>query len=413
MMRVPRYEKAAPDAGKAAPVHLTMPRETIFGAGCLRAVGEAAARLGSRAFLVTAPESGRTKEVVDRVYGELVSHGMNPIASPMPEICPDMTVVDSAAKTCAENRCDVVVAVGGIGVIDAAKLLSLLGGSSSGSIRDLVTGEPHVEGHALPLVSVLTPPVTGAELVAAAFVADREDGVGRNLRHPHLLPEIVIVDPELALSVPPSTTALAGIGAFAHALEAFVSLQANELTDSLAAEAVRLVGQNLLGAVTDETDVDARMALTLAGYLAGAAANGTGPGIASLLAHPLGMTLGTPYVEALAVLLPATVEFNFDHAREKYERVPALLAGGTERTPREFPDVLARLYHEVGVDDIIARHSIDYGKIEETLSAVEDSHAGAEANPRPVDRAGVVRILRHAREHIHQLRLSRGQSVTA
>jgi len=413
MMRIPGYEEGLPKGREPDPVHLTMPRETIFGAGCLRAVGEAAARLGSRAFLVTALESGHAKEVVDRVYGELVRHGLNPIAAPMPEICPEVTVVDSASEACAENRCDVVVAVGETGVIDAAKLLSLLGASSADSIRDIVTGEVSIEGHALPLVSVPTPPVTGAELGAAAFVADREDGVGRNLRHPGLLPEIVIVDPELGLSVPPSATAVAGIGAFAHALEAFVSLRANELTETLATEAVRLVGRNLLGAVTDETDVDARMSLTLAAYLAGAAANGTGPGIASLLAHPLGMTLGTRYAEALAVLLPATVEFNFDHARDMYERVPALLAGGTERTPRDFADVLAGLYREVGVDNIIARHSIDYGKIEETLCAVEDSHAGAETNPRPVDRAGVVRILRHAREHIHQLRLSRGQSVTA
>lgn len=412
MMRVPGYEKGLPEAREPDPVNLTMPRETLFGAGCLGTVGEVAAGLGTRAFLVTAPESAQAGDVVDRVYGELVKHGMDPITAPMPEQYPDIAAVDSASETCAENQCDVVVGVGEIDVTDAAKLVSILCGSGASSIRSFATGEQIIEARALPLVSVPTPPVTGAELAAAAFVADRGSGVGRSLHHPRLLPDIVIIDPDLGLSVSPAVTAVAGIGAFAHALEAFVSLKANELTETLATEAVRLVDRNLLRAVRDEEDADARTALCVAAYLAGAAANGTGPGIASLLAHPLGMTLGTRYAEALAVVLPASIEFNFDHAREMYQSVPSLLAGGTDRTARRFSDVLADMYRETGLDDIIARHRIDYGKIEETICAVEESHARAMTNPRPVDRAGVVRILRHAREHIHQLTLSRSPSAS-
>jgi alcohol dehydrogenase class IV len=410
-MRIPGYEKGSPGAREPDPVHLTMPKETVFGAGCLRTVGAAAAGLGARAFLVTAPESAQAKEVVDRVYGELVRHGMNPIAAPMPELYPDIAAVDAASEACADDHCDVIVGVGEIDVVDAAKLVSVLCGSGESSIRSLVTDEQGVEMRTLPLVSVPTPPVTGAELAATAFVADRASGAGRSLHHPCLLPDIVIIDPELALPVPPAVTAVAGIGAFAHALEAFVSLRANELTDTLATEAVRLVGRNLLRAVRDEADADAKTGLCLAAYLAGAAANGAGPGIASLLAHPLGMTLGTPYAEALAILLPASIEFNSDHARDRYERVSRLLADDTEGAARRFSDVLAHMYREAGLNDVIARHRLDYGKIEETICAVEESHARAKTNPRPVDRAGVVRILRHARERIHRLTLSRGQSI--
>jgi alcohol dehydrogenase len=220
------------------------------------------------------------------------------------------------------------------------------------------------------------------------------------------------MDAELTLPVPPAVTAVAGISAFAHALEAFVSLGANELTGTLAAEAVRLVGRNLVRAVRDGTDIEAKTALCLAAYLAGAAANGAGLGVASLLAHPLGMTLGTQYAEALAIVLPASIEFNYDHARDKYALIRDLLTAETEHAAQRLSDVLAALYHEARINDVISPHRIDYGKIEETLSAIEKSHVRARGNPRPVDRTGLVRVLRRAREYIHQQTLSRGSGAT-
>ncbi|MCK5556981.1 MAG: iron-containing alcohol dehydrogenase, partial [Candidatus Hydrogenedentes bacterium] len=270
MMRTGENEKTLPCGRESDMVHLMMPRETIFGAGCLRSVGETAFSLGTRAFLVTGSESAQSDEVVDRVRRQLDEHGMNPTAFPMPEGCPDIEAVDSAAETCAENQCDVVIGVGEVGVIDGAKLVAIACGSGANSVRPFLVNEWLFATHWVPLVCIATPPITGAELSATAFVADRTNGVGQVLYHPCLIPEVVIMDAELTLPVPPAVTAVAGISAFAHALEAFVSSRADELTATLAAEAVRLVGRNLVRAVRDGADIEAKTALCLAAYLAGA-----------------------------------------------------------------------------------------------------------------------------------------------
>jgi alcohol dehydrogenase class IV len=251
-------------------------------------------------------------------------------------------------------------------------------------------------------MAVPTVAVTGAEFTSTAFVTDIGNAVRWSVSHPYLVPERVIVDPEFTMSAPPGLTAAAGVGAFAFALEAFVSLRSNEITDTFTLESIRLIVQNLQRAVRDGKDLEARTAMCLAAYLAGAAVSGTGPGVANLIAPSLQMALGTVYGAAVAVVLPASVQFNLDHAREKYARVATLLGGEIRSGTENLLDQLAVLYSEIGIDDTIARLKIDYGMIEETLNSITESGARAEANPRPVDRAGLVRILRHAREYVQR-----------
>ena len=135
--------------------------------------------------------------------------------------------------------------------------------------------------------------------------------------------------------------------------------------------------------------------------------SGAGPGVAGVIAPALQMALGTGYGEAVAIVLPASVEFNLDHAQEKYARVATLLAGEMQCGAENLVDLLGVLYDEVGIDETIARIKIDYGMIEETLHSIAESGARAEGNPRPVDRAGLVRILRHAREYVQRRSASR------
>ena len=380
------FEKAA--------VSVAMPRQTLFGAGCLCGLGEAAAGLGKRAFLITGPSKAE--------FEELTSEVMDVTAHRFEEADPDIEAVDSAAASCREAKCGCVIGVGEAGVIDGAKLVSIVCGHRADSVRPFLVGERGIRTKGLPLMIIPTVAVTGAEFTSAAFVTDVENAVRWSLSHPYLVPEKVILDPELSLSVGPELTAAAGVGAFAIALESFVSLRSNGLTDTLGLGSIRQIGRNLSRAVQNGTDMEARTAMCLASYLAGAAASGTGPGVTNLIAPSLQMALGTVYGEAVAVVLPASVEFNRDHALEKYARVAAVLGGEMRSGAENLLDLLAVLYGEIGIDDTIARLKIDYGMIETTLNSITESDARADANPRPVDRAGLVRILRHAREYVQR-----------
>ena len=101
------------------------------------------------------------------------------------------------------------------------------------------------------------------------------------------------------------------------------------------------------------------------------------------------------------------MEFNIDHAIEKYARIAELLAAELRPGTKSLRDILAVLYDRIGINDVIAQLKIDYRIIETTLSSIAESGARAEANPRPVDRAGFVRILRHAREYVQRRSASR------
>jgi len=398
--------------GEDQSARVAMPRETLFGSGSLDHVGEAAAELGGRAFLAVGPESMVSNETLERVSKELLNHAVNPIVFRLAEPQPDIVTVDCAAEKCTEAECDVVVGLGEAGIIDAARFVSILCGSGADSIRPFLAGERSIETRTLPLIAIPAISVTGAEVSGTAFIIDKQDRVIWRLSDRHIVPETVIIDPGLTLQASPAATAVAGISAFAHALEAFVSLKSNQLTDTLALDAVRLVGQNLVSAVRRGTDKDAKTGLCLAAYLAGAAASGAGLGVANLLAHPLGMMLESSYGEALAIVLPSTIKFNQDHVCDKYGRVADLLATETRRGTQQLSDLLASIYDDIGIHDIILQYRMNYGTIEETLSSLEKSGARAETNPRPLDRAGLVRILRRAREYVHSRRLSRAPKAT-
>ena len=370
-------------------------------------MGEAAAAFGTRAFLITGAGLAEDEDLTERVCCELLTREVDFTTFPLTDVGPDIAVVDSAAESCAEARCDCLIGLGQAGVIDTAKLVSVVRGHDVDSIRPFVVGERGVEAKGPPLVAVPTVAVTGAEITSTALVTDPANGVRWSLSHPYLAPDNVVMDTELTLSAPPELTAAAGIGAFAFALEAFVSSRSNELTDMFALEAVRLIGQNLLCAVRDGTNMEARTAMCLAAYLAGAAATGARPGVANMIAPALQMALGTHYGEAVAMLLPASIEFNRDHAKDKYATVVDLLAANVRPGARGLLELLAALYEDIGLTDAIARLKMDYGIIEETLNSVAKSEARASANPRPVDRAGLVRILRHTREHIQRRSASR------
>jgi alcohol dehydrogenase class IV len=379
---------------------LTMPRETLFGAGCVGAVADAAGALGAHAFLLTGPRDTQPEELTERVRDELRARTVGTTVFRFEGPEPATRDVDAAADACAAAGCDLIVGLGGASVIDAAKLVALLCGHDAESIEPFLVGECAFERAGLPLVVVPTVAVIGTEIMGTAFAVDEEARFKRSVSHRHVMPTCVVIDPELTVSTPPRLTAAAGIGTFTLALEAFVSRRSNPLTETFALEAIRLVGEYLRLAVADGTNIDARTGLCLAGYLAGSAATGAGAGVVNLLAHALQHALGAEYGEAAALVLPASIEFNLYHARDKYAQVAELVATALGTDTRDLGDLLVHLYAEVGIDKALAVYTLDYRIVDETLTAIATCGGRAETNPRPVDRAGLVRILRHARHYI-------------
>lgn len=159
-------------------------------------------------------------------------------------------------------------------------------------------------------IAIPTTSGTGSEVTRVAVITDTEEKVKHAIFDDDLLPDEAILDANLTLSVPPTITANTGMDVLTHAVEAYVSKNANVYSDALAEKAVELVINSLVRCYKDGKDVDARSKMHEASNLAGMAFNIAGLGINHSLAHVIGGQFHIPHGLANAVFLTAVIDYN-------------------------------------------------------------------------------------------------------
>lgn len=231
---------------------------------------------------------------------------------------PDVSVIADGMKAFVTSKPDIVVAVGGGSVIDAAK----------GVIYTLYQSGQLTEKPCF--VAVPTTSGTGSEVTAFSVIKSQSEKWV--VVDEYMLPDLAILDPELVKSVPASITADTGMDVLCHALEAYVSNQASDFSDALAEKAVQLVFSHLLDCYTNGSDLYAREKMHNASCMAGMAFTNASLGITHSLAHALGGKFGIPHGRANSLLMSHVVAFNSDflgecnnEASEKYARLAKLL----------------------------------------------------------------------------------------
>ncbi len=288
-----------------------VPSDTYFNPGSL----DALRTLGARTAVIVSDAATEARGAVEEVRRRLACEAVHVIADVEPE--PGEARIRAGAELLGELRPDLIVAVGGGSVIDAAKAMRLYHEHPEVSLRELalpfldarkrVARYPQ-EPHRVRLAAVPTTSGTGSEVSPAAVVT-----VGTRkltLVDYTLVPDLAIVDPTLTLTMPPELTADTGVDALTHALEAYVSIFASPFTDAFCLQAIHLILDALPRAVADGGDLEARAAMANAATIAGLAFSNAFVGVNHALAHAVGARFGIAHGRANGVFLPHVLRYN-------------------------------------------------------------------------------------------------------
>lgn len=328
---------------------------------------------------------------------------------------PSVRTVQAGATQMRHFRPDTIIALGGGSPMDAAKVMWLLYEHPEIQFSDLKQKFFDVRkrafkfpvlGELAQLVCIPTTSGTGAEVTPFAVISDPDAGKKYPLADYALTPSVAIIDPVLTAKMPPSLAADSGFDALTHATEAYVSVYANDFTDGMAMQAVRLIFENLATSVNgdpaDPATQDARETMHNAGTIAGMAFGNSFLGIVHAMAHVVGSTYHLVHGRTNATLLPHVIRYNgtvptkltswpkYEHyvAPERFQQLAAMLglpastpAEGVESYALAVESLRAKVgipasFHAQGVDEHEFLARLD----EVAMGAYEDQCAPA--NPR-------------------------------
>lgn len=318
----------------------------IFGIDALKQIGQQAAKLGAGSvLLITGPQvkkAGLLEKTESFLKTEGISVKVNIQDRDTPE--PATDVVEATAEIARKGDFDVIIGLGGGSILDVAKMASALC-TNPGKTEDYF-GRERVPKRGKPTIIVPTTAGTGAEVTKHAIFLDRAINVKKVVASSNLLPNVAIVDPALTLTCPPAVTASAGIDAFIHSAEAYLSKNANTMTDALALESISIITKWLGPAFADGQGMDARYHMSLGSLMAGVVLNNSGTSLVHAMAYPVGGEHHTPHGVTLSALLIACFEYV---AVAKAEKMAALARAMGENidglAPRDVVDRVLDAIH--------------------------------------------------------------------
>lgn len=280
----------------------------------------------TRILLVTDP--GLVKiGLVQPVLDAIVSSGLQVELFDQVREDPPEETVHAAVKCAQDFDADVVLGLGGGSSMDVAKLVAVLAGSTTQTLNDIF-GVDLLTGQRLPLVLVPTTAGTGSEVTPVAVIttgATTKAGVSSK----QLLPDVAVLDAKLTLGLPPTITAMTGIDAMVHAIEAYTSkIKKNAYSDTLAKEALARLAGSIVTAVEDGNNVEARANMLFGAMLAGQAFANAPVAAVHALAYPLGGRYHIPHGLSNSLVLPAVMRFNIPHASHLYAELASILVPG-------------------------------------------------------------------------------------
>lgn len=312
----------------------------IFGPGELNKIGIEAKAYGKKAMIVTGKGSSSKFNILNRVLEYLKKENVETIVFDKVEPNPRTTTVDTAAQIARDNKCDLIIGLGGGSPMDAAKAIAA-GAAENVPIWDMIPhGQtPRPLTKALPIIEIPTLAATGSEANCGGVFTNWEEHLKTVLFNPVLYPKVSIIDPELTLTVPENYTIDGGIDIITHVIEGFFTgVENTPIQDRFALSIVRTVIDNLPVVIKNPKDINARSQLSWASTLALSGLINLGRGGSfplHAMEHALSGYYDISHGRGLAILLPRVMEYSYSSRPEKYAIMTKELFGADYKSMDE------------------------------------------------------------------------------
>jgi len=372
----------------------TLPRDLYHGEGSLAALKDLK---GKKAFVVVGGGSMRRFGFLDQVENYLKEAGMEIELFEGVEPDPSVETVMKGAEAMRNFEPDWIVAIGGGSPIDAAKAMWIFYEYPDFTFEQAVVpfGLPELRQKA-KFVAIPSTSGTATEVTAFSVITNYSEKIKYPLADFNITPDIAIVDPALAQTMPATLTAHTGMDALTHAIEAYTASFRSNFSDPLAIKAIEMVQENLIKSY--DGDKEARNLMHEAQCLAGMAFSNALLGIVHSMAHKVGAVFHIPHGCANAIFLPYVIQYNRTKCEDRYADIArALKLEGN--TNAELTDSLIKMIDEMNEKLSIPHSMKEYGVEEADFkanlnfvahNAVLDACTGS--NPREIDDATMEKL---------------------
>ncbi|MDT8379110.1 MAG: iron-containing alcohol dehydrogenase [Desulfotignum sp.] len=374
------------------------PAKIIFEVGGAEKLGKIIKSEGCKNAFIASDKGIVDSGLLQKILKELENTGMKCIVFSDFEANPTIQAIEKGSQVFKDNKCDVLVGIGGGSSMDTAKAVAILA-TNPGPLQEY-EGPDKITIQAPPIIAVPTTAGTGAEVTGSTVLMDTARKYKLSIRSSHLIPAIALLDPNLLCSLPPSVIAATGMDALIHAIESYISILSSPISEQLSLASIRLIADNLRLFYANPDNVEAAGNTLIGSTLAGMAFANARLGCIHSLAHSLGGFYNLPHGVVCTAILPHALEYNLISNPKKFSEIASALGekvNGQDymTAAKSLIPALERLITDLNLTCHLKEISV---KEEDIPQLVENAlKTGIHvSSPRKIDRDGLETILRAA-----------------
>lgn len=376
----------------------TTPR-IVMGPGAIGQIGDEIREMKAKKVLLVTDkgivEAGLIKPALESLEKSEINHAVFDGVEPDPRY----EIAADCVSMIRHEKVDLVIGFGGGSAIDIAKSAAIMA-TNEAPIAEYF-GIDLIPKPGLPTVMVPTTAGTGSEVTPIAILSDEGEKLKKGIVSPYLFPSIAILDPELTLGLPPNITASTGMDALIHAIEAYTSVNATDMTDILAFRAMELVYHNIRTAYANGNNLPARSSMMEGSLLAGMAFANAGVTAVHAFAYPIGAEFHIPHGVANTLMLPHVMRFNLLGNLSKFadisEAFDLSIEGMDElQTAEMFVEAIERLAKDLRVPKNLSEFGISEKDVPVLAEGVMKVTRLLANNPRVINLEDAVEIYKAA-----------------